>query len=115
VQQVDTTASAIEVPRTAHTVFRALHPLQPPTLGWAAGGLLAFIGALMLVAPHQFASSAYTPLQPQLAWWSIMFLLVGAALLATSALQPRLWLWRTAWLSGATALVEQRGEVQFWR
>lgn len=104
-QQGDTTAITIEVQRRTYNMFRTLHPLQPPTLGWAAGGLLAFIGALMLVAPHQFASSAYAPLQPQLAWWSVMFLLVGAALLVVSALQPRLWVWRTVWCAAATALV----------
>jgi hypothetical protein len=40
----------------------------------------------MLVAPHQFAGSVYTPMQPQFIGWGSLFLLAGASLLGVAAL-----------------------------
>src|SRR5205807_9721777 len=64
-------------------------PLRITSLQWAVGGLCAAMGALMLVAPLQFASSAYTPLRPQLAWWGAGFIVAGVGLVAVAVLQPR--------------------------
>ncbi|MBA2447697.1 MAG: response regulator [Chloroflexi bacterium] len=60
------------------------------TLRWAVGVFCAVIGALMLVAPHQFAAPSYAPLRPYLPWWGAAFLLAGAALVDVAAVaRPR--------------------------
>jgi PAS domain S-box-containing protein len=51
--------------------------------------MLAFIGALMLVEPHQFGGAVYTALQAHLQLWGAGFLATGAALLCVAALLPR--------------------------
>ncbi len=46
----------------------------------AIGAFCAFIGALMLVAPHQFSGPAYAPLQDALVWLGGTLVLAGTAL-----------------------------------
>jgi hypothetical protein len=52
---------------------------------WMVGALCAFIGALMLVEPHQFGAPVYRAIQPQLQLWGAGFLLAGSALLFVTA------------------------------
>lgn len=59
------------------------------TLQWAIGTFCNIIGALMLVAPHQFSAPIYTSLQPSLSFWGIAFLAAGISVLYTSVLAPR--------------------------
>ena len=59
------------------------------SLRWAVGAFCAMLGALMLVAPHQFSSAHYAPLQADLPWWAAGLLLAGAALLGGSGLAAR--------------------------
>ncbi|MDQ4076451.1 MAG: ATP-binding protein [Chloroflexota bacterium] len=59
------------------------------TLQWAIGAFCAFSGVTMLVVPHQYTSPAYRMLQPHFAEWGVVFLLVGGALLAVAAFNPR--------------------------
>ena len=63
-----------------------MRELRIDTLRWAIGGFCAVIGALMLVAPHQFGSPAYATLRPLLPWWGAAFLLGGTGLLLVAAL-----------------------------
>jgi signal transduction histidine kinase len=55
---------------------------------WAAGAFCAVVGALMLMAPHQFAADAYVPLQPELGGWGAIFLLGGIALFGSQVFRP---------------------------
>src|SRR5437667_5495207 len=55
-------------------------------LTWLAGSRCLLLGALILVAPHQFAGRLYSPLQPHLVAWGAVFVVSGASLLATAAL-----------------------------
>src|SRR5438477_881812 len=55
-------------------------------LTWLAGAQCLLLGALILVAPHQFAGRLYSPLQPHLVAWGGVFVVSGASLLATAAL-----------------------------
>jgi signal transduction histidine kinase len=60
-----------------------MRTIHVSALHWSAGVLLAVFGALVLVAPHQFAGPAYVALQPNLALWGGSFLAVGVSLFAT--------------------------------
>ncbi|MBI4494084.1 MAG: GAF domain-containing protein [Chloroflexi bacterium] len=62
------------------------------------GGFSAAIGALMLVAPHQFEAPHYAAFQPYLPWWGAAFLLAGVGLLCVSVLAPQRTLEVTAHL-----------------
>jgi signal transduction histidine kinase len=58
-------------------------------LRWAAGAFLAVIGALMLVSPYHFASSAFSVFRPNLFWWGVSCALGGVALLGVAVLDVR--------------------------
>ena len=64
--------------------------LRISSLQWAVGGFCTVIGALMVVAPFQFHSPAYTGLRPQLVWLGPGLLLAGGALFAAGTLAPRI-------------------------
>ena len=51
------------------------------SLRWVVGGLCALIGALILVAPHQYRSTPYALMMPHLAWWGAASLVAGSTLL----------------------------------
>ena len=51
--------------------------------------MLAFVGALMLVEPHQFGSPVYAVLRANIELWGTAFLIAGAALLCATALVAR--------------------------
>jgi signal transduction histidine kinase len=87
--------------------------LRVNSLHWAAGALLAVFGALVLVAPHHFASPAYAPFQPSLGLWGASFLAVGMALIATIGADPRRpWGSAAGVAAGAVLLLLASG---FWR
>jgi len=52
------------------------------------GLLCATTGALMLVAPHQFATPVYVSIRPQLALWGIGFVMAGVGLLGLIGFSP---------------------------
>ena len=66
-----------------------MHNLRIVILQWAAGIFLAIVGALMLVAPHQFRSSTYLFIRPNLPWWGGLFLFAGCFLITVAALAPQ--------------------------
>jgi hypothetical protein len=51
------------------TISRA--DLGGATLQWATGLFCAFVGAQMLVVPHQFGAQAYDSLRPNILGWGI--------------------------------------------
>src|SRR4051812_39256546 len=53
---------------------------------WLVGIECALLGALMLVAPHQFGAVLYAPLQSHFVEWGGVFLLSGTCLLGVMAL-----------------------------
>jgi len=63
--------------------------LRIEVLQWAVGAFCAFVGAVMLVAPHQFSSPAYAALQPHLTLWGALYLLSGLALVMIAIFKPR--------------------------
>ncbi|HTQ78577.1 MAG TPA: sensor histidine kinase [Thermoanaerobaculia bacterium] len=65
-----------------------LRGLFVDTLHWSLGLFCAAIGALMLVAPHQFHAAGYLLLEPYLALWGLLGLGVGIALLAVPVARP---------------------------
>jgi signal transduction histidine kinase len=72
---------------------------------WTMGLLCGFVGAFILVAPHHFNSLLYDGLEPFKAWWGVLALCAGAALLAVAALKPSQWICLTAhWAVGLTLL-----------
>jgi diguanylate cyclase (GGDEF)-like protein/PAS domain S-box-containing protein len=79
------------------------------TLQWLVGLFCAAIGTLMLVAPHQFAASAYSAFKPHLPVWGIFFLVGGVGLLGVAALRPRRPLVIIAHIWAGLALVSLSG------
>ncbi len=67
----------------------ALGTWRISTLQWAIGTFCAIIGALMLLAPHQYSGSSYTVLQGWLPGWGSLFMLAGGLLIAVALLNPR--------------------------
>lgn len=63
--------------------------VRPVLLRWAAGVYCALVGALMLIAPHQFAGPSFAPLRPWLTEWGAAFFLAGVALVSVSTLGLR--------------------------
>ncbi len=63
--------------------------VRPALLRWAVAVFCALVGALMLIAPHQFAGATFEPLRPWLTEWGAAFFLAGVALVTTSALGIR--------------------------
>ncbi len=66
-----------------------IQTLSISSLQWVVGAFIATLGAMMLVAPHQFAAAPYAALSPQLAWFGPGFLGAGASLLAVATPGPR--------------------------
>ena len=69
-------------------------PPAPPALSgsslrWAMGLFCSFIGAFMLVAPHQFGGPMYEPLRAFGAAWPAAALAAGVGLLSMAALRTR--------------------------
>jgi signal transduction histidine kinase len=79
------------------------HPQQPPAAGaealpptlsgaslrWAMGLFCSFVGAFMLVAPHQFAGPDYETVRSVGDVWAIAALAAGVALLSVATLRTR--------------------------
>src|SRR4029077_19112208 len=72
----------------AHTGLRWPEALQTGPLRCFVGLLCATTGALMLVAPHQFATPVYAAIRPQLNLWGIGFVVAGLGLLGLIAFSP---------------------------
>src|ERR1700688_413148 len=63
--------------------------LSGSSLRWAMGLFCSFIGAFMLVAPHQFAGPFYEPLQAFGTAWAAAALAAGVGLLSMATLRTR--------------------------
>jgi signal transduction histidine kinase len=63
--------------------------LAGSSLRWAMGLFCSFIGAFMLVAPHQFGNRAFGSVRSYRTAWAIAALAAGVALLAVAALHTR--------------------------
>ena len=61
-------------------------------LRWFSGSHLGLLGALMLIAPHQFDGPSFAVVRPNLHWWGVVFLLAGTALVMAAAVGPPRWL-----------------------
>src|SRR5512133_2630907 len=72
---------------------------------WATGVLLALIGAMMLVVPHQFASPVYAAIQPSLSLWGLAFLAIGLGLVAVAVFRPSRWVGVTVHLLSGIGLL----------
>ncbi|HZO32777.1 MAG TPA: sensor histidine kinase [Chloroflexota bacterium] len=59
--------------------------LRGAALQWATGLFCAFIGAQMLVVPHQFGAQAYDTLRPNMLVWGTATLLAGMAMIVVAA------------------------------
>jgi len=69
-------------------------PPAPPALSgsslrWAMGLFCSFIGAFMLIAPHQFGGPMYEPLRAFGAVWAAAALAAGVGLLSMATLRTR--------------------------
>jgi signal transduction histidine kinase len=64
-------------------------PLSGTSLRWAMGLFCGFVGAFMLVAPHQFAAPVYERLRPFATAWAAAALAAGVGLLAAAATRTR--------------------------
>ena len=78
--------------RSTHAVT-AVHPrwatisradLRGATLQWATGLFCAFVGAQMLVVPHQFGAQAYDSLRPNILGWGVATLLAGMGMVVVA-------------------------------
>jgi signal transduction histidine kinase len=63
--------------------------LAGSSLRWAMGLFCSFIGAFMLVAPHQFGARAFGAVRSFRTAWAIAALAAGVALLSVAALRTR--------------------------
>ncbi|HYL05779.1 MAG TPA: hypothetical protein VE075_07050, partial [Thermoanaerobaculia bacterium] len=63
--------------------------LSGTSLRWGVGLFCSFIGAFMLVAPHQFAAPVYEPLRSFGVAWAIAALAAGGGLLSAATLRTR--------------------------
>jgi hypothetical protein len=59
--------------------------LRTDALAWLVGVQCALLGALMLLAPQQFAGGLYVPLQPHLTTWGSVLLLTGVGIVGLTA------------------------------
>jgi diguanylate cyclase (GGDEF)-like protein/PAS domain S-box-containing protein len=75
------------------------------TLQWFVGAFCLAVGALMLVAPHEFGAAAYAALRPMLGVAGLAYLLGGGALVAVAALRPGRWPTTAAHLVAAGLLL----------
>ena len=60
--------------------------MRVASLQLGVGAFCAALGALMLVAPHQFAAPPYALLQPLLPLWGVLFITAGASLVGVVVL-----------------------------
>jgi signal transduction histidine kinase len=79
--------------------------IRPALLRWAVSVFCALVGALMLIAPHQFAGPSFAPLRPWITAWGAAFFIAGASLVTTSAVGLRGPFAVGSCISGALALV----------
>ena len=63
--------------------------LDADSLRWMMGLFCSFIGAFMLVAPHQFDSGVYAPMRPFRTVWAIAALCSGVGLVAVTVLRSQ--------------------------
>jgi signal transduction histidine kinase len=70
--------------------------LSGSSLRWAMGLFCGFVGAFMLVAPHQFGAPVYERLRPFATVWAVAALASGVGLLAAAATRTRRTLRRAA-------------------
>jgi signal transduction histidine kinase len=63
----------------------SLSQLSGASLRWATGLFCAFIGAFMLIAPHQFSGPPHEPLAGWRTPWALVALATGVALLSVAA------------------------------
>jgi signal transduction histidine kinase len=63
--------------------------LSGTSLRWAAGLFCSFLGAFMLIAPHQFAGPVYDPLRSFGVVWAVAALVAGVGLLSAATLRTR--------------------------
>lgn len=63
--------------------------IRPALLRWAVSVFCALVGALMLIAPHQFAGPTFAPLRPWITLWGAAFFVSGVSLVLTSAVGLR--------------------------
>jgi signal transduction histidine kinase/HAMP domain-containing protein len=61
------------------------HRIRPALLRWAVSVFCVLTGALMLIAPHQFAGPSFAVLRPWLTEWGAAFVAAGVGLITTSA------------------------------
>ena len=109
----------------ASTAAPAPRP-EPPEAGWQAvlGGLLvdslqwtlglfcAFLGAFLLVAPHQFAIAPYAGFLSNPSGWGLVALVCGAAMLSIPTIRPQRQV--RAAVHGAVGLVLLLLAAGFW-
>lgn len=65
-----------------------MRSLRVSNFQWASGILNAFLGTLMLIAPHQFYFLSGSPLEKHLLIWGTAFLLSGCALVCIPVIVP---------------------------
>src|SRR4051812_19130207 len=75
------------------------------SLHWAFGSFCLLVGALMLVAPHQFDAPGYAPIRPQLGEWGALFLAAGGGVVLSIVLRHRVLVAVAAHLMAAVALI----------
>jgi hypothetical protein len=79
--------------------------LRVRSLQWAVGAFFGTIGALMLIAPHQFSFVEYATLLGHLFTWGLLFLSAGIGLIAVATLVLPRWLIASIHLLGAVLLI----------
>jgi signal transduction histidine kinase/HAMP domain-containing protein len=86
----DGLASGLALSRpTLNHGLTASQPLSITSLLWAVGVFCSAMGALMLVAPHQFDWPAFAWLHDQLTGWGVGFVAAGVGLLVVVILAPK--------------------------
>lgn len=87
------------------------------SLQWAIGAFSVLLGAMMLVAPHQFDSSEYATVRGNLLFWGVVFFVLGAATFAASALRlsnPLHWGIHIAGVASLLMLATGFAATGFW-
>jgi signal transduction histidine kinase len=82
-------ASGTLEPSPARTAGSRSPALSGTSLRWAMGLFCSFIGAFMLVAPHQFGGPMYEPLRAFGTVWAAAALAAGVGLLSMATLRTR--------------------------
>ncbi len=75
------------------------------SLHWTIGTFCLLIGAIMLVAPHQFDAIGYAALRPNLRTWGLLFLFAGSGVVLSTLLPARRIVAVIAHLLAAAALL----------